>query len=269
MPEEKNPDLKENYENSSEQVEQKTEQMFNLIRSHEERMKKTQDFLEKNISSFWKIEISKRVLSYQSKNVLDLFEEWSQSPEVIDLSDPEDKKVYYDILLLIKINNPQIENVSLDDMKKAFNDLKQTEWEKKYRTRSRDFKNKNPLSLKIPGKQYKHDWAYVVYPSFHEWWAAWFKMIEKWKNGESRIYKPHFSLTQVNAKYASNPGRAWEVAMNLWMPLSTKIRDIPTEKLVAAIAAVEDGECYKLWVDEGYIPSLPWVWKRKNYLKKK
>jgi hypothetical protein len=53
--------------------------------------------------------------------------------------------------------------------------------------------------LKIPGKQYKHDWAYVVYPSFHEWWAAWFRMIEKWKNGESRIYKPHFSLTQVNA----------------------------------------------------------------------
>jgi hypothetical protein len=52
MPEEKNPDLKENYENTSEQVEQKTEQMFNLIRSHEERMKKTQDFLEKNISSF-------------------------------------------------------------------------------------------------------------------------------------------------------------------------------------------------------------------------
>jgi hypothetical protein len=76
---------------------------------------------------------------------------------VIDLSDPEDKKVYYDILLLVKINNPQIENVGLDDMKKAFNDLKQTEWEKKYRTRSRDFKNKNPLSLKIPGKQYKHD----------------------------------------------------------------------------------------------------------------
>jgi hypothetical protein len=76
---------------------------------------------------------------------------------VIDLSDPEDKKVYYDILLLVKINNPQIENVSLDDMKKAFNDLKQTEWEKKYRTRSRDFKNKISLSLKIPGKQYKHD----------------------------------------------------------------------------------------------------------------
>ncbi|MBR2158317.1 hypothetical protein IJ913_02855 [bacterium] len=48
-------------------------------------------------------------------------------------------------------------------MKKAFNDLKQTEWEKKYRTRSRDFRNKNPLSLKIPGKQ-----SYVVYPSFHE-----------------------------------------------------------------------------------------------------
>ena len=94
MPEEKNPDLKENYENTSEQVEQKTEKMFDLIRSHEERMKKTQDFLEKNISSFWKIEISKRVLSYQSKNVLDLFEKWSQSPEVIDLSDPEDKKVY-------------------------------------------------------------------------------------------------------------------------------------------------------------------------------
>jgi hypothetical protein len=76
---------------------------------------------------------------------------------VIDLTNPEDKKVYYDILLLVKINNPQIENVGLDDMKKAFNDLKQTEWEKKYRTRSRDFKNKNPLSLKIPGKQYKHD----------------------------------------------------------------------------------------------------------------
>ena len=139
MPEEKNPDLKENYENSSEQVEQKTEQMFNLIRSHEERMKKTQDFLEKNISSFWKIEISKRVLSYQSKNVLDLFEKWSQSPEEIDLTNPEDKKVYYDILLLIKINNPQIENVSLDEMKKAFQELKQNEWEKKYRTTSRDF----------------------------------------------------------------------------------------------------------------------------------
>jgi hypothetical protein len=58
---------------------------------------------------------------------------------------------------LIKINNPQIENVSLDEMKKAFQELKQNEWEKKYRTTSRDFKNKNPLSLKIPGKQYKHD----------------------------------------------------------------------------------------------------------------
>jgi hypothetical protein len=53
-------------------------------------------------------------------------------------------------------------------------------------------------------------------------------------------------LTQVNAKYASNPGWASEVAMNLQVSILTKIRDIPTEKLVAAISAVEDKECYKL-----------------------
>jgi hypothetical protein len=47
----------------------------------------------------------------------------------------------------------------------------------------------------------------------------------------------------------------------------TKIRDIPTEKLVAAISAVEDKECYKLWVDEWYIPDLPWVGKRRKLKK--
>jgi hypothetical protein len=34
--------------------------------------------------------------------------------------------------------------------------------------------------------------------------------------------------------------------MNLKMPITTKIGQIPTEKLVAAISAVEDGVCYKL-----------------------
>jgi hypothetical protein len=84
-------------------------------------------------------------------------------------------------------------------------------------------------------------------------------MIDNWKNWNSKIYKPTFSLTQVNAKYASDPRWASRVAMNLKMPISTKIWQIPTEKLVAAISAVEDGECYKLWVAEGYIPNLPGV----------
>ena len=51
MPEEKNPDLKENYENSSEQVEQKTEQMFNLIRSQELQMEKVKKAILKNLKN--------------------------------------------------------------------------------------------------------------------------------------------------------------------------------------------------------------------------
>lgn len=250
-------EVKESEENS-EQVDKKTEEVFDLIRSHEEWMKKTQEFLDKNINSLWKVEITKKVLSYPAKRVWELFSEWHESPESIDLTNPDDKKIYSDILLYVKINNPQLVNISLEDMQKAFLELKQKEWERKYKS-TRDFRNKNPLSLKIPGKQYKHDWPYVVYSTFDEWWKAAYKMIDNWKNWNSKIYKPTFSLTQVNAKYASDPRWASRVAINLKMPISTKIWQIPTEKLVAAISAVEDGECYKLWVAEGYIPNLPGV----------
>ena len=258
MPEDKLlSEVKESEENS-EQVDKKTEEVFDLIRSHEEWMKKTQEFLEKNINSLWKVEITKKVLSYPAKRVWELFSEWHESPGSIDLTNPDDKKIYSDILLYVKINNPQLVNISLEDMQKAFLELKQKEWERKYKS-TRDFRNKNPLSLKIPGKQYKHDWPYVVYSTFDEWWKAAYKMIDNWKNWNSKIYKSTFSLTQVNAKYASDPRWASRVAMNLKMPISTKIWQIPTDKLVAAISAVEDGECYKLWVAEGYIPNLPGV----------
>lgn len=250
-------EIKESDKNS-EQVDKKTEQVFDLIRSHEEWTKKTQEFLDSNFDALWKFEISKKVLSYPAKRVWELFAEWRENPESIDLTNPDDKKIYSDILLYVKLTNPHLVNVSLEDMQKAFLELKQKEWEKKYKS-SRDFRNKNPLSLKIPGKQYKHDWPYVVYPTFDEWWKAAYKMIDNWKNWNSKIYKPTFSLTQVNAKYASDPRWASRVAMNLKMPISTKIWQIPTDKLVAAISAVEDGECYKLWVAEGYIPNLPGV----------
>ena len=250
-------EIKESDKNS-EQVDKKTEQVFDLIRSHEEWTKKTQEFLDGNFDALWKFEISKKVLSYPAKKVWELFTEWRENPESIDLTNPDDKKIYSDILLYVKLTNPHLVNVSLEDMQKAFLELKQKEWEKKYKS-SRDFRNKNPLSLKIPGKQYKHDWPYVVYPTFDEWWKAAYKMIDNWKNWNSKIYKPTFSLTQVNAKYASDPRWASRVAMNLTMPISTKIWQIPTDKLVAAISAVEDGECYKLWVAEGYIPNLPGV----------
>jgi hypothetical protein len=72
------------------------------------------------------------------------------------LTNPDDKKIYSDILLYVKINNPQLVNISLEDIQKAFLELKQKEWKRKYKS-TRDFRNKNPLSLKIPGKQYKHD----------------------------------------------------------------------------------------------------------------
>jgi hypothetical protein len=51
MPEDKLlSEVKESEENS-EQVDKKTEEVFDLIRSHEEWMKKTQEFLDKNINS--------------------------------------------------------------------------------------------------------------------------------------------------------------------------------------------------------------------------
>jgi hypothetical protein len=51
MPEDKLlSEVKENEENS-EQVDKKTEKIFDLIHSHEEWMKKTQEFLDKNINS--------------------------------------------------------------------------------------------------------------------------------------------------------------------------------------------------------------------------
>lgn len=268
MPEENTPEVKEEQEKPSDQVDPKTEQSFNLIRSHEEWMKRTQDFLDSNLNFLGNVEIERRVASYKSKKVLDLFAKWNENSASIDLTDPEDKRIYSDILLYVKVKNPDLVDVTLENMQKSFQELKQKEWEKKYKTTSRDFRNKNPLSLKIPGKQYKHDGAYVVYPSFHDGWAASYRMIENWRNWKSGVYKPNYSLVRVNAKYAANPGWASEVAMNLQVPITTQIWDIPTDKLVAAISAVEDGECYKLWVDEWYIPSLPWVEKRMNLKRK-
>ena len=258
MPEEKTPELNENNE-YSEQIDEKTESAFNIIRSHKEWMKMTQDFLDERIKKFENTELDKELLSYQAAKVSRLFELWKEHSDLIDLSNPEDKKIYSNILLYVKMKNPLLEDVTLDDMHKSFQTLKQKEWEKKYKASTRDFRNKNPLSLKIPGKQYKHDGPYVVYSTFDEWWKAAYRMIDNWKNWSSKIYKPTFSLTQVNAKYASDPRWASRVAMNLKMPITTKIGQIPTEKLVAAISAVEDGVCYKLWVAEGYIPNLPGV----------
>jgi hypothetical protein len=51
MPEDIINEVKEEQEVPSDQVDSKTEQAFNLIRSHDEWMKKTQEFLDRNVNS--------------------------------------------------------------------------------------------------------------------------------------------------------------------------------------------------------------------------
>jgi hypothetical protein len=51
MPEDIINEVKEDQEVPSDQVDSKTEQAFNLIRSHDEWMKKTQEFLDRNVNS--------------------------------------------------------------------------------------------------------------------------------------------------------------------------------------------------------------------------
>ncbi|MBR6908551.1 hypothetical protein IKN40_08980 [bacterium] len=51
MPEEIISEVKEEQEGPLDQIDSKTEQVFNLIRSHDEWMKKTQEFLDRNVNS--------------------------------------------------------------------------------------------------------------------------------------------------------------------------------------------------------------------------
>lgn len=179
--------------------------------------------------------------------------------------DPEEQRIYGELYIyhVLSSKAPLLEkNPTIWALQSTFLKVKNDYLKTKYQ-QTRAMRNFNPWNLKTNGDNGRDKWNYAIFSSLEKGRKALIVAIERRKKGESKIYQPSFTLIQFFTKYADPKGainyaiKAAQIINKLTglkiIPNKTPIKNIPTEAFATAIAAKEDGNCYKALKNEGLI----------------